>query len=272
MNTKTQRLISEAFVEKMLRLKKIPVDDVPCETMEAMALTLSGHASLKELEQVNRHLEQCELCRASLLWHSQMTAQSVLSPLIRKDPSPRSVVLFKRPAPFLFAAAAALIAVVIGIQFLKPVELTRPSDVTMVTKGFSDEMFVAVKRGELEFVLKPGDKLQQGDAVGLFYSAESAGYAAVFNLDSHGEATLLFPSGKEKSARIDAAKKAPLPDGAQVQEGAGCEWLVGVFSEREFDLRAVKKKVESAAMNSTECRLHLAIPDTRSVIVIPFSR
>ena len=91
-------------------------------------------------------------------------------------------------------------------------------------------MAIAVERGGERFTAREGDRLQAGDRLGFFYSASKPGYLAFFNLDASGKASVLFPSGAQKSGRIEAGQERPLVDGGVVRGGDPCEWLVAFFS------------------------------------------
>jgi hypothetical protein len=137
-------------------------------------------------------------------------------------------------------------------------------------KGDSDGLFVAVQRGVSQYTLQPMDTLRAGDVIGLFYSAKTEGYLAVFGLDSRRDITLLYPSNHSRSARIPPADRAPLSDGATVKGGKGCEWLVGVFSDAPLDLNEVAETLRQGTNGRERCDLLVRIPGARSVQVVPF--
>jgi hypothetical protein len=131
---------------------------------------------------------------------------------------------------------------------------------------------VGVKRDGQTFVASPLQVLKTGDRVGFFYTASKSGYLAVVNRDGMGTASVMFPNGALSSARIDAGKEIPIPDGAVVERGKACEWIVAVFSDEPMQLEKIKSTVENARPNGENCELSLEMKRTRTIVVFPFRR
>ena len=91
-----------------------------------------------------------------------------------------------------------------------------------------------------------GAQLIDGDRLGFFYTAPAAGHMLIFygEIADGPQLTRLFPAeGPPGSAPVQAGKAVPVPDGAVVGPGAGCEWVVGLFSEAPIDEAAAQKAV-----------------------------
>ncbi len=158
-----------------------------------------------------------------------------------------------RYAPLL-AAAALLVFVLI---------LARPKP-QLVMKGAPITLKIAVERGAHRFTATPGARLDAGDRLGFFYSSAQPGYLAVFNRDQSGQVVPLFPH-LPQSAKVAAGSSVPLPDGATVERGSGCEWFVAVFSKAPRSMEMLRKKVQ-AAQAGPECKLTLPIDDAQAIV------
>ena len=274
MNSVRNTSIPITRIEKALGGTRVPLTDTPCPDLESVALTLSGHANAAEIGIANRHLEQCGACREALLVLSDLTAKGVVPPLVVPPTAHatgrnRWTISFSTQKALL--AAAAMIALAVGAYFAWPEKSTLP-DADLVVKGTGDELFVGIRRDAAEFLVRPGQKLVEGDQVGLFYSTEASGYLAIYNLDDTGAATLIYPAGQTRSARISAKRRAPLPDGAEVGKGSGCEWFIAIFSDSEFDLETTAQTLEQAKLSSPPCALKVDLPVARSVRIVPLTR
>ena len=264
--------ISPRLVEGLL-LSRPTYDEEECRFSDLIASMVQGVATDEEKEAARIHLLSCVECNDAIgmlreiesgLPNHAVDARS----LWEKRPSKRS----QRIAAF---AAAAVMLFVSGIVlFYRGTDASRSGSDTLRVKGDGDTVFVAVKRGTVDFTAQPLDRLKNGDRVGFFYSAEKDGFAAVFNVDSAGSVTRLFPSESGKSAPIRAAERSPLPDGALVEEGRGCEWVAAVFSDTPLDLNTVEGILSQSVGTRLDdsCDYDPDVPDARSVIVVPFRR
>ena len=128
---------------------------------------------------------------------------------------------------------------------------------------------MAIQRGDAKYKLRPMARIKRGDIIGLFYSATKTGYIAVFSHDQARRTTLLYPSRRTESASIAAKHQAPLPDGAVVEQGTGCEWFVAVFSDKPLSLKTLSAQIAESHHVNNSCNLILDIKDARTVRVLP---
>ena len=277
MNASLEKNIDLALVEKLLSLRTVSPDDTPCRETEHIARVIAGKASPEEMETVSAHLSSCDDCREAVLSLGRLTATGAIAPLC--DPKvywtagvgQRGLRIVSAKIRVI-AAAAAVIAVVCGAYFLwtpRGKGITEGSQ-TLTIKGAEDALFAAVERGITQFTLRPHDRLEVGDRIGLFYSAKRDGYVAVLALDGEGNVTRVYPSEGFVSASIASAERASLSTGALVQEGNGCEWLVAVFSDRPLDLDSLAFAVAKAKHTNVSCGLELQLAGARTVFILPY--
>ena len=277
MNRKIGETVDAETVERLLGYPSVPISEASCEGLPEIAAVLSGCATDAEIQAANRHLEQCALCREATLIVTDMTAKGEFAAPSRTVAHGDTVTSLKtrRRIPFsaVAAFAAGVMAVTIGFALFRVIgpPLSEVSS-QMSVKGTGDRLTLAVKRGSAEFIFTSGDTLKTGDAVGLFYTAETDGYLAIFGMDAAKEVTLLYPAGGTKSAKIVPKENAPLPDGAAVQRGQGCEWVIGVFSNEALDTAPIAEELRAAPENRRTCRLKVEISGARQVRVLSIVR
>ena len=259
----------ERRVEKLLMMRPI-LDGDECIAPARMARALSEIADVSEREWATRHIEICAACRESFGQIDESLATELgLTGLGIEHV--RSKTRLWKP---LAAAAAVVVAFAAGI-------LTRESDMggaaqspELSLKGDGDIFHAAAKRGPASFPLHPMEMVATGDRIGLFYSAEAAGYLAVFAMDDDGRVELLYPADETSSAAVSVGSRVPLKDGAHVGEGEGCEWLVAVFSDVTLDVGQIADAIERTPRTSLSegCRLTPSLPGARSVRILPLTR
>jgi hypothetical protein len=244
-----------------------------CEASEQMMSALKNAEDIDAREWAVAHLARCEECRETLFLLQALSH-------ISEVPKPISLekVRQKRAKTIPWKTIAAAVALVLGAAVLfgwihKRQEHPYPGEGLSI-KGSADTLHVAVQRGSYASIVKPLDQLMTEDKLGFFYSAEEAGYLAIFSRDSSGNVALLYPAGDVSSASILKGHKVPLTDGAIVGEGVGCEWLIAVFSEKAMNIDILKQTLAKAENmdDADACRLDVMIPQARSVRVFPVKR
>jgi hypothetical protein len=167
------------------------------------------------------------------------------------------------------ASLAALVLISTTAVF----EVLRPDRGEMLLpKGSSDSLRVAVERGNLRFRVQPMDRLEDGDRVGLFYSATRGGYLLVMTRDQDKHVATLSPARAGESAPIRPGVDVALPDGAVVGRGESCEWIVAVFSDAPLKESEVRAQIAGAEYVRETCELRLKIPEARMVRIVPVRR
>jgi hypothetical protein len=113
---------------------------------------------------------------------------------------------------------------------------------------------LAVQRGDKRFVASSHDRFQTGDALGFFYTAPADRYLSVLFSDEQGRVVRVFPQGEPR--RVPAGAERPLPDGAVLEPGEGCEWIVAVFSEEPVDPARMAERLRQAVrQRQPDCTL-----------------
>ena len=273
------RGLDEAAVERLLRMRTDAEEGAEadaCAGLEEVALVLCGQADEAELSAAAAHLQECAGCARAVLEIHSLQAQGLLE--VDRAPAPAAPVAAEREAraplfgwPRLVPLAAAAVLVG-GILLAWPVGGPEDAGPDLTPKGGSDELIVAVQRGEDRFFASPGDRLLEGDRLGLLYSAVAAGHLAVFSLDPQADSVLLFPVAGRESAAVRAGSEQPLPAGALVEAGSGCEWLVAVFSDGPLDTREVGEVLSGSVRPDVGCDLRVDVPSARTVRVFPVRR
>ncbi len=271
-------VIDVALVERLLSQRPTAPSDGECAEVDDLALVLAGYAEKEQIQTASEHLVSCSACAEAVLELNSMIAQSVIEPLQRTAMGTSNVRPFSRAIKTRWRraalAAAAVLVVGFAAVFYWQISEERPYDPgsRFAIKGAADNLFVAVQRGPSQFTAQPFDNLEEGDQLGLFYSAEASGYIAVFSLDGEHETSLLYPAGGAMSAAIAPGERVPLPDGAIVSRGAGCEWIVAVFSEQSLPVERLTAAISRAEQTSQECHLELEITDARTLQIFPVLR
>jgi hypothetical protein len=244
-----------------------------CEHAPLIASAVQGIADEDDMVAADAHLAACAECRLAVLTLHGIDLNMKPSSETGAD-SIREILPNARLKPFAWAAAAAvlLFAVIFAVH-QTGTHAPLPGE-GLTVKGENDALFVAVKRGADGFSARPFEQLVTGDQIGLFYTSQQAGFLAVFNVDETGTVTRLFPAAKTKSASIEKAERSPLPDGATVREGSGCEWVVAVFSDVPLELEETARFLDGTDKTGQleACNYSAQVPGARSVVVLPLRR
>jgi hypothetical protein len=267
--------INTDAVEELLGNRKKEYQE-NCLEMGDIAEVLSGSQDPKILEKVNQHIQECELCAKSKAILSDLQAQGVIPPLNTSDMQFVQESKEERKSFFTFrvlalgAAAVVFFLAVISVVFLTKSQQQLETD--LVVKGSLDAVHVAVARQEHRFNLRPGDKLIKGDRLGLFYSTDKSGYLAILAVDQAKEVSQLFPADGQQSNPVQPGQKIALADGGIVQDGSGCEWIVGIFSDQAIKRSELVKSIKEAKVDRNNCILEFSVAQARAVRIIPVKR
>jgi len=289
-------VLTEARLEELLRTRYAREAGRPCAELETLALVLAGAADEATQAAAADHLQACPECATDLLQLEALRARGALDPTAApvEEAAPAAAAggaptsaaetappraWLRRVAPAALAAAAAAALVLAVDELRTPEGAAAPPDrevaTGLVPKGLpgepTDALAVAVQRGTRRFTARPGDLLQDGDQLGLFYSATTTVHLAVLHRDEAGAVTPLFPAAGVTSQRVAAGRERPLPDGAVLEAGAGCEWLVAIFSPGPQAVAELSRYVRRATV-AADCRLEVEVPGARHVAVFPVAR
>jgi hypothetical protein len=272
MNNKPTHAISIEGVEALLRSRRLEVPSDHHEEIESLAMAISGLADDETRKRVDRHLAECPACREILLLFHQTTEESQRSTgdnIVSLNEKREQRKRLWRP---ISLSAAALLLGAVSLFLLTETKLSTPTEDRFVTKGHRDGFTVAVRRGQKAFTAKHLEELKTGDNLGFFYSASTPGYLAVLNRDTSGKTAVLFPGEGVNSQAIEAGETISLPDGAVVEEGTACEWVIAVFSENPIPLELITSAAQNAKKTRTQCGLSLDLKEARTISVLPFLR
>jgi hypothetical protein len=243
--------------------------------MAWVAEAVSGVVAPSELTKVSRHLATCSACRDAVLMLCGMD-EAVSGPAVPTAP-PLHIRKIE-PQHRIFAvkalAVAACVLLMAGIGFVgffQPYFEDLPGE-EMQIKGHDDGFFVGVSRGPHRFSAEPFDKLEKHDSLGMFYTAKEAGYLMVVNMDNTRSVSLLYPVGENQSGAIGPGVEVSLSDGAEVQAGSGCEWIIAFFSDAPIPVSDVFRVVKEVTVLNKTCDLHVSMPEARTIRVLPFQR
>ena len=241
--------------------------------IELLANVITGVADAKTKERVNRHLESCAECRETLvtLHWSDSTERGSL-PSASSDPM-RNKHSTSQIAKWAAISAAAVLIITFAWLLLYRNNKTLPSDNTMMEiKGQDDNLAVVVGRGASRYILQPLDRLETGDQLGIFYSTNRPGYLMVMALDASGAISLLSPAERSESCPIETGENISLPDGAKVEAGSGCEWVIGVFSDTALTVKEVTRAIQHRIQTDRRCGIDIKMKAARSIRVLSFVR
>jgi hypothetical protein len=271
MKTHRQNDIGIADVELLLQHRELVREELHHDVLLKMAEVISGDADRETALMVDEHLATCDSCREALLmlrWTEEASAVGTISDLAER-PRPSVKNRIRQFAPL---AAAAVFVGALSVYFLHTQQTSEVETPQFMTKGAKDTITVAVRRGDRLFTANHLDKLSSGDSLGFFYSSKQNGYLALFTRDSRGDVSVLFPMAGGGSGPIVAGENISLPDGAVVEKGDGCEWIIGVFSERVLSVPNLIEQIKGATETEETCGLSLDIPYARAECVIAFER
>lgn len=159
----------------------------------------------------------------------------------------RAQAMHRRNNALIGLAIAAAILMGVALLLLP----NAPPTELIATKG-NWSLEVAVRRGNATFRAVPGQRLQTGDELGLFFSAARAGHLHVAYMDSSGYWVELYP-GEGHDDSVDAGVNVRLRAGALLTAGTGCEAIIGMFSSVHLDDAEVKEILTSIRRGPDGC-------------------
>ena len=248
-----------------------------CPHMEDIAAALEGGDSPAQILKRFPHVNDCELCRESLLLFAQMndtdTSIADITPLgsrplvaqvhlrssgrHRPIPAPQSSRGRTRVVPWALAAVL-LVGICGGIgAFVWKYRAENPSQTSLTPKGAFFDLEIAVSREGTAFPLHQGDMVKTGDQLGFFYTATQSAYIAVFHVDADGQISVLYPGKSDRSVPVQEGARIPLSDGAIVTPATSCEWIVAVFSNKDMSVSQLRRHLLKELHISESCTLHI---------------
>jgi hypothetical protein len=223
--------------------------DQGCGDTVALARYAADDLTAAERREFEIHLGLCSDCRADL-----EVFTSVEEIWDAGEPAPEGIIDrllgFWTLPRLALAASAAVLALILVLVPLGPPEEER----ILVPKG-TWQLHVAAERSGHTFRVVDGSVLQTGDQLGFFYTAERPGYLMILYADEEGEIIRLYPALKPHSAAAAEGKNIRIPDGAELSPGEGCEWVVGLFSDRPLTGDSAREAIGRMLGERKGCRL-----------------
>ncbi len=220
-----------------------------CCAQEAMLASYSaGELGADERATFETHLRGCDACSADM---AQFERLGPLWDAPAQNRANRLAALLSRIRPIWLVAAVAVCAAIAVAPALVDSDKLRAKGEDV--PGFA--LDVAVQRDGAAFRAKPGATLRTGDRLGFFYSATVPGHLAIFYADESPHFERVFPANEARSAPIAAGRDVPVPDGALLVDGVGCEWVIGFFSRAPLTEGAAQAAVQSMLSSRRGCQL-----------------
>ncbi len=238
------RLANEE-IEAMLERVLLRRDAGRCPQAAVLALYVCGDATREEALEFERHLLGCAECRADL--HGFHAAAAPWKSVGQRSLAWRLRARLRQPVLFVAAGAAAAVAIVLAVS-------PRVLESHLVQKG-APQFHVAVERDGHVFRANEGVALRSGDRLGFFYTAGSPAFLAIVYVDESQEVVRLHPTDDAFSAPVSPGNGVRLPNGAVINDGRGCEWVVALFSHERLDERGVVSAVKRMVATRSGCEL-----------------
>ncbi len=216
---------------------------------ETIDLLMLASLAASEAEQAKAHLSGCAVCKTR--WNEleedkarfeQFVLPRTLSGIeARASPSLSNWLRGSLPwlAPAMGLALASLVAVVVVPKLGAGEE-----DAYIGLKGIPQaSMEVVASRAGQQFSVKEGTRLRAHDKIRFVVNPGSARFLLIASRDGKGEVTIYYPYQGSQSAPI-APGRQELPDSVELDEVAGREWLVAIFSDAPVPASQVRAALE----------------------------
>ncbi|MBN2525313.1 MAG: DUF4384 domain-containing protein [Deltaproteobacteria bacterium] len=262
-------------VEDLLRQRPFYDMADDCPHTEEIANALADGTTPAELEKRFPHVQQCDICKASIHLFNQM-ANEIGSPEQKPAPRPAKNVIslskrtrVSRRTVFVFSMAAVLLAgLAAGVGFvIWQSQQTQSQPDTLVPKGASYDLEIAVSRNGLGFPLREGEMVETGDRLGFFYSASEGSHMALFHVDGQRQMTVLYPVEGKRTAFVQKGERIRIRDGALVTPSTTCEWIVALFTPKETSLSRLISHLRRNVRVGENCNLKITDMDTARIKV-----
>jgi RNA polymerase sigma factor (sigma-70 family) len=274
MTREIQPHVTLKIVEHLLSLRQRPDQSSHAAELLTLAEAISGSADNRAKEQADEHLAHCSDCRdLSMRLHRLDFNETFDNKRLDRMPFSGKGI-FHRPSSqgALFSVAAVLVLGLSIVFFANRNPTSQEEAGRLTVKGFEDDFVVAARRDRSTFTVNPLDRLKEGDALGMFYSSVRPGFLMVLNVDSDGNAEVLYPASYGESRAVSQGERISIADGALVESGHGCEWLVAVFSNMPIARNTVIDAVKKGRLTKEGCGLDITVDGARTIRILPVTR
>jgi hypothetical protein len=220
----------EQGLRKLLSVEGVDGEECTLELFRYAA----GELLPEERSDFEAHMATCAACRADLATFSESEAVA----------PPRRLFFGLRPAWVALASVPAMLLLVVGLWWAGLFDLERREPDGFRIKG-PYHIQLAVKRGSDHLVGKSGERFYSGDVLGFFYTAPEPRRLVVLFADERAEVTRVYPS-RLPVETLQAGVEKPLPDGAVLEPGSGCEWIFGIFSVEPIEMDVLEERLKRA--------------------------
>jgi hypothetical protein len=197
---------------------------------------------------IEKHLSGCGACRAYcaglekerdtfLREHSFETTISLPDISPKKEEPRRSLFIGRR----YYALAATLLVFVTVAFFIMPG--MRPAG-TRIKGSVGLKAFVQNRDGSVE--TRQNRVYRTGEKVQFLYSCGGAHFFTLFSIDSTGAVVTYYPAHGDSSVALESGQDIPLPNSIVLDEYAGRELFIGLFSKRALFVPAVRTMIADA--------------------------
>ncbi len=199
---------------------------------------------------VSKHLRDCSSCAQKL----RLRRESISAFNTDFDLAALSTQMEKRLGAqrknkhrlwlrrFLILAPAATTILVLVVVLALPAHHQSTNGVNRVkgAPGFG----VTVKRNQTVFSGENGGVYYAGDQLVFHVETAKESFFSLFNLEQSGRVTRFAPTQGSQSIHIPTGQKYPLPQGIQLDDSTGMEYLVGIFCPQNYDLQTIHRALK----------------------------
>jgi hypothetical protein len=225
-------------------------------TSETIDLLVLASLAQTECDQAKAHLAACPACKARLTEleaDKQRFEQYVLPRTLAAVEARASAPSFlerlgagwKVLVPVTSLAVAATVALTVTSR-------TQTEDEAYIgVKGGSALLEVVAQRGEQrQFAVKEGTLLRPKDKIRFVVNPGAARFVLIASRDGRGNVTIYYPFDGQKSAELRPGRQE-LPGSIELDEVAGRERLLAVFSEAPLQAAEVRAALEKGPAVAT---------------------
>jgi hypothetical protein len=244
----------------------------------SLDLLLLGDLGWRGARRANRHIRACEACRES--FELLRSAAKHFEKSVRPRTEAHVVRLLIPPVPAVSGKRRRLWAPVLGTAALAAVAFVLVRSSTIMTGHVDDGVLakgapaltVFVRHRDRISVLRPGARVEPGDAIRFTADPNGSSYLLVASIDAAAHVTIYVSDGGKASAPVRPNDR--FEDGASfiLDETRGPERIFALFSRRPIDAVEVERAlVRIGGMGSEEIRrtARLAVPaDSQTSLLI----
>jgi hypothetical protein len=228
---------------------------------------VTGSVSNEKAAEIRNHLNACascrEYCNAMEREKQGFLAANPIEQVMDRPARPANIVRFPALARYYAIAASLIICIGAGYVYLTGLQ-TAGSRIKGET---ALKVYVKADDGRIE--QRGNNTFFAGERVQFLYSCGRENSFILMSLDTAGSMTTFYPDAGDSAIGLEPGQDIPLPNSILLDEYAGPELFIGVFSEKALLVSTVKRLVEGAFSSKTALSsMKLTGPDAE-VIIFP---